>query len=80
MLRHGAALWMTVAMVSALQLTMAPGCVYRDSMRYVDLPPNSPADIEVLHAPAQRHATAASCQPVMERGLAGRPPRCARMP
>ena len=46
MLRHGAALWMTKAMVSALQLSMAPGCGYRNSMRYVNLPPNSPADIE----------------------------------
>ena len=77
MLRHGAALWTTVAMVSALQLTMAPGCVCRDSMRYVDLPPNSPADIEVLRDPPQRPfkiigkvmitgATAASWQRVME--------------
>ena len=73
MLRRGAALWMTVAMVSALQFTM----VYRDSMRYVDLPPNSPADIEFLHGPPQRPfkvigkvmitgATAACWQRVME--------------
>jgi hypothetical protein len=42
MLRHGAPLW------------MAPGCVCRDSMRDIDLPPNSPADIELLHGPPQR--------------------------
>ena len=41
MLRHGAALWMTLAVVSTLQCTMAPGFLCRDSMRYIELPTNS---------------------------------------